>query len=135
MLANKRRELINTKTSTIPSLPNTFFTVYCYLSFSMSESSEEQTDKSVKGGDQDTTEELSFISTSSTSFSPEDPLAAAVVDNKSLARRRRRKTSTRELEILEQAFRVDDKPIKEKRLQIAQKTGMTMKAVQVGFNN
>jgi hypothetical protein len=72
-----------------------------------------------------------FISTTSTTYHPENPLENAIIDNPGLVRRRRRKTSARELEILEMAFRDCEKPSKEVRDEIARKTGMDGKAVQV----
>jgi hypothetical protein len=72
-----------------------------------------------------------FISTTSTTYHPEHPLENAIIDNPELVRRRRRKTSARDLEVLEMAFRENEKPNKEKREQIAQKTNMDGKAVQV----
>ena len=72
-----------------------------------------------------------FISTTSTTYHPENPLENAIIDNPGLVRRRRRKTSARELEILEMAFRENEKPSKEARDQIARQTGMDGKAVQV----
>jgi hypothetical protein len=72
-----------------------------------------------------------FISTTSTTYHPENPLENAIIDNPGLVRRRRRKTSARELEVLEMAFRDCEKPSKEVRDEIARKTGMDGKAVQV----
>jgi len=72
-----------------------------------------------------------FISTTSTTFHPENPLENAIIDNPGLVRRRRRKTSARELEVLEMAFKENEKPSKEIRDEIARKTGMDTKAVQV----
>jgi len=72
-----------------------------------------------------------FISTTSTTYHPENPFENAIIDNPGLVRRRRRKTSARELEILEMAFRENEKPSKEARDQIARQTGMDGKAVQV----
>jgi len=72
-----------------------------------------------------------FISTTSTTFHPENPLEHAIIDNPGLVRRRRRKTSARELEVLETAFRECEKPSKQTREEIARKTGMDAKAVQV----
>lgn len=72
-----------------------------------------------------------FISTTSTTYHPENPLENAIIDNPGLVRRRRRKTSARELEVLEMAFRECEKPSKEVREQIARQTGMDGKAVQV----
>jgi len=72
-----------------------------------------------------------FISTTSTTYDPENPLENACIDNPGLVRRRRRKTSARELEVLEMAFRQCDKPSREAREQIAMQTGMDGKAVQV----
>ena len=54
-----------------------------------------------------------FISTTSTTYHPENPLENAIIDNPELLRRRRRKTSARELEVLEMAFRECDKPSRE----------------------
>jgi hypothetical protein len=78
-----------------------------------------------------TSPRYAFISTSSTTFHPENPLENAIIDNPALVRRRRRKTSARELEVLEMAFKECDKPSKEVREQIARQTGMDAKAVQV----
>ena len=72
-----------------------------------------------------------FISTTSTTYHPENPLENAIIDNPDLVRRRRRKTSARELEVLEMAFRECEKPSREVREEIARKTGMDGKAVQV----
>jgi len=74
-----------------------------------------------------------FISTTSTTFHPENPLENAIIDNPGLVRRRRRKTSARELEVLEMAFRECEKPSREVREEIARKTGMDGKAVQVSL--
>jgi len=74
-----------------------------------------------------------FISTTSTTYHPEHPLENAIIDNPGLVRRRRRKTSARELEVLEMAFKQNEKPSKEMREEIARKTGMDGKAVQVPF--
>jgi Homeodomain len=75
--------------------------------------------------------EYAFISAVSTTYHPENPLENAIIDNPGLARRRRRKTTARELEILEMAFKECEKPSKEIREEIASKTGMDLKAVQV----
>jgi hypothetical protein len=72
-----------------------------------------------------------FISTTSTTYHPENPLENAIIDNPELVRRRRRKTSARELEILEMAFKTCEKPSREIREDIARRTGMDGKAVQV----
>lgn len=72
-----------------------------------------------------------FISTTSTTYHPENPLENAIIDNPGLVRRRRRKTSARELEVLEMAFQECEKPSREVREEIARKTGMDGKAVQV----
>src|ERR1700737_4946374 len=72
-----------------------------------------------------------FISTTSTTYHPENPLENAIIDNPGLVRRRRRKTSQRELEVLETAFRECEKPNRDVREEIARKTGMDGKAVQV----
>lgn len=72
-----------------------------------------------------------FISTTSTTYHPENPLENAIIDNPGLVRRRRRKTSARELEILETAFRECEKPSKQAREEIAKRAGMDGKAVQV----
>ena len=72
-----------------------------------------------------------FISTTSTTYHPEHPLENAIIDNPGLVRRRRRKTSAKELEVLELAFNENEKPSKETREEIARKTGMDVKAVQV----
>jgi hypothetical protein len=74
---------------------------------------------------------FAFISTTSTTFHPENPFENAIIDNPGLVRRRRRKTSARELEVLEMAFRECEKPSREAREDIARKTGMDGKAVQV----
>jgi len=72
-----------------------------------------------------------FISTTSTTYQPENPLENAIIDNPALVRRRRRKTSTRELEVLETVFRECEKPSREVREEISRKTGMDWKSVQV----
>ena len=72
-----------------------------------------------------------FISTTSTTYHPENPLENAIIDNPGLVRRRRRKTSAKELEVLEMAFRECEKPSRQVREEIAKRTGMDNKAVQV----
>jgi Homeodomain len=74
-----------------------------------------------------------FISTTSTTYHPENPLENAIIDNPGLVRRRRRKTSARELEILETAFQECEKPSKQAREEISKRTGMDGKAVQVRY--
>jgi Homeodomain len=72
-----------------------------------------------------------FISTTSTTYHPENPLENAIIDNPELVRRRRRKTSAPQLQILEMAFQDCEKPSRDVREDIARKTGMDGKAVQV----
>ena len=74
-----------------------------------------------------------FISATSTTYHPENPLENAIIDNPALVRRQRRKTSARELEVLEMAFRECEKPSKEFRDEISRKTGMDGRAVQVNI--
>ncbi|KAL6451515.1 YOX1 Homeobox protein YOX1 [Candida maltosa Xu316] len=72
-----------------------------------------------------------FISHSPSTFPSQEPS----IDNAPLARRKRRRTSPTELNILNQEFMLGSTPNKERRLQIAEKVSMTEKAVQIWFQN
>lgn len=72
-----------------------------------------------------------FISHSPSTF----PLQCPTIDNASLARRRRRRTSPAELAILNAEYQVGSTPNKLRRLDIALKVNMDEKAVQVWFQN
>lgn len=72
-----------------------------------------------------------FISHSLATF----PLQEPSIDNAPLARRKRRRTSPHELNILNQEFALGTTPNKSRRIQIAKKVSMTEKAVQIWFQN
>ncbi|RPA84581.1 hypothetical protein BJ508DRAFT_323490 [Ascobolus immersus RN42] len=57
------------------------------------------------------------------------------IDNATLARRRRRRTSARDQAILEEEYRLCDRPDKAKRREITSKVDMGEKEVQIWFQN
>uniref|UniRef100_A0A060T7T9 ARAD1B22660p n=1 Tax=Blastobotrys adeninivorans TaxID=409370 RepID=A0A060T7T9_BLAAD len=68
--------------------------------------------------------------------SPETyPNSEPSVDNSQLVRRKRRRTTAFELSVLEQEFAQCSKPSKHHRADIAQRVGMSEKAVQIWFQN
>lgn len=77
------------------------------------------------------TKDFAFISHSPATFPSQEPS----IDNASLARRKRRRTSPNELAILNQEFILGSTPGKSKRLEISKKVNMTEKAVQIWFQN
>lgn len=72
-----------------------------------------------------------FISHSPTTFPSQEPS----IDNVSLARRKRRRTSPNELSVLNEEFKRGQTPNKARRIEIAEKVMMTEKAVQIWFQN
>jgi hypothetical protein len=74
---------------------------------------------------------FAFISHSPTTF----PLLQPEIDDLQLARRKRRRTSPTELQILEDAFNHCMKPSRASRENIARRVGMNEKAVQIWFQN
>ncbi|KAK9331081.1 hypothetical protein V1520DRAFT_338700 [Lipomyces starkeyi] len=83
-------------------------------------------------GPQDLTRSTyAFISHSPTTY----PLHEPEIDNPPLARRKRRRTSPNELQILYSEFKRCAKPPRVTRIAIAERVGMTEKAVQIWFQN
>ncbi|KAK9476923.1 Homeodomain-like protein, partial [Lipomyces japonicus] len=74
---------------------------------------------------------FAFISHSPTTY----PLRQPEIDNPPLARRKRRRTSPNELQILHTEFMRCPKPHRHTRQEIAKRVGMTEKAVQIWFQN
>lgn len=74
---------------------------------------------------------FAFISHSVATFPSQEPS----IDNAPLARRKRRRTSPNELNILNQEFLLGSTPNKLRRIEIAEKVSMTEKAVQIWFQN
>ncbi|ODV62447.1 uncharacterized protein ASCRUDRAFT_12484 [Ascoidea rubescens DSM 1968] len=72
-----------------------------------------------------------FISHSIDTYPSKEP----EIDNAQLARTKRRRTTLNELNILQQEFEVGKTPNKLRRIQIAEKVGMTEKTVQIWFQN
>ncbi|KAK9389485.1 hypothetical protein V1515DRAFT_593419 [Lipomyces mesembrius] len=72
-----------------------------------------------------------FISHSPTTY----PLHEPEIDNPPLARRKRRRTSPNELQILYSEFKRCAKPPRVTRIAIAERVHMTEKAVQIWFQN
>ncbi|CAI5760210.1 unnamed protein product [Candida verbasci] len=72
-----------------------------------------------------------FISHSPATFPSQEPS----IDNAPLARRKRRRTSIQELNILNKEFKLGTTPNKMRRFEIAKKVSMTEKAVQIWFQN
>lgn len=80
---------------------------------------------------EDESKSFAFISHSQETFLLNEP----DIDNARLARRKRRRTSALELNILNEEFKLGPTPNKQRRLLIAQKVDMTEKAVQIWFQN
>jgi len=72
-----------------------------------------------------------FISHSPATFPSQEP----DIDNAPLARRKRRRTSPHELNILNKEFKLGSTPNKARRVEIAKVVHMTEKAVQIWFQN
>ncbi|KAK9379810.1 uncharacterized protein V2V93DRAFT_372402 [Kockiozyma suomiensis] len=72
-----------------------------------------------------------FISHSPSTYPHREP----EIDNAPLARRKRRRTSPNELQILYSEFKRCSKPPRHVRQDIAERVGMTEKAVQIWFQN
>lgn len=77
------------------------------------------------------TRDFAFISHLPATFPLQEPL----IDNASLARRKRRRTSPNELAVLNAEFAAGSTPDKARRLSIADKVNMSEKAVQIWFQN
>lgn len=77
------------------------------------------------------TKDFAFISHSPATYPSQEPS----IDNASLARRKRRRTSPHELAILNQEFDVGSTPNKARRIDISKKVNMTEKAVKIWFQN
>lgn len=77
------------------------------------------------------TRDFAFISHSPATYPSQEPS----IDNASLARRKRRRTSPNELAILNLEFEGGSTPNKLRRVEIANKVNMTEKAVQIWFQN
>lgn len=74
---------------------------------------------------------FAFITHSKDSFGVKEPK----IDNAPLARRKRRRTSSHELSILQAEFEKCSTPSKQVRLELAKRCSMTDKAVQIWFQN
>lgn len=77
------------------------------------------------------TKAYAFISHSPVTFPSQEPS----IDNAPLARRKRRRTSPTELNILNNEYKLGTTPNKARRLEIAAKVSMSEKAVQIWFQN
>ncbi|CAI4047792.1 hypothetical protein SKDZ_13G1060 [Saccharomyces kudriavzevii ZP591] len=74
---------------------------------------------------------FAFITHSQETFPKKEPK----IDNAPLARRKRRRTSSQELSILQGEFEKCPAPSKEKRTELADSCHMTEKAIQIWFQN
>lgn len=74
---------------------------------------------------------FAFITHSQETFPTKEPK----IDNAPLARRKRRRTSTQELNILQSEFENCSAPDKKKRQELAERCNMSEKAVQIWFQN
>ncbi|GAV49172.1 hypothetical protein ZYGR_0N05790 [Zygosaccharomyces rouxii] len=74
---------------------------------------------------------FAFITHSQETFPTKEPK----IDNAPLARRKRRRTSTQELNILQAEFELCSAPDKKKRQELAERCNMSEKAVQIWFQN
>lgn len=74
---------------------------------------------------------FAFITHSQETFPKKEPK----IDNAPLARRKRRRTSTQELNILQAEFDLCPAPDKHKRQELADRCNMSVKAIQIWFQN
>lgn len=74
---------------------------------------------------------FAFITHSQDTFGVKEPK----IDNAPLARRKRRRTSVQELNILQAGFDACPTPDKKQRIDLAERCSMTEKAVQIWFQN
>ncbi|QLQ78336.1 hypothetical protein HG537_0A05830 [Torulaspora globosa] len=74
---------------------------------------------------------FAFITHSQETFPTKEPK----IDNAPLARRKRRRTSTQELNILQAEFNQCPAPDKRKRQELAERCNMSEKAIQIWFQN
>lgn len=74
---------------------------------------------------------FAFITHSQETFPKKEPK----IDNAPLARRKRRRTSTQELRILQAEFDLCPAPDKRKRQELADRCNMSVKAIQIWFQN
>ncbi|CEP63692.1 Yhp1p LALA0_S09e00364g [Lachancea lanzarotensis] len=79
----------------------------------------------------DSRKAFAFISHSQETFPSKEPS----IDNAPLARRKRRRTSKRELDILQSEFERCATPDKQTRLQLSESCSMSEKAIQIWFQN
>ncbi|SCU88730.1 LAFA_0E14268g1_1 [Lachancea sp. 'fantastica'] len=79
----------------------------------------------------DSRKAFAFISHSQETFPSKEPS----IDNAPLARRKRRRTSKRELNILQSEFERCATPDKQTRLQLSESCSMSEKAIQIWFQN
>lgn len=77
------------------------------------------------------TKDFAFISHSPATYPSQEPS----IDNASLARRKRRRTSPHELAILNLEFDLGSTPNKSRRIDISKRVNMTEKAVKIWFQN
>lgn len=77
------------------------------------------------------TKAFAFITHSQETFPSNEP----TIDNAQLARRKRRRTSKNESDILKNEFELNPAPSKERRAELASQCNMSEKAVQVWFQN
>ncbi|CCK68788.1 Yox1p KNAG_0B03460 [Huiozyma naganishii CBS 8797] len=74
---------------------------------------------------------FAFITHSQDTFGVKEPK----IDNAPLARRKRRRTSTQELNILQAGFEICPTPNRQQRAELAERCDMSEKAVQIWFQN
>lgn len=91
----------------------------------------DENDGKVNKSNKKSDKSFAFISHSVNSFPSQEPS----IDNAPLARRKRRRTSPNELNILNQEFLLGNTPNKLRRVEIANKVNMTEKAIQIWFQN
>ncbi|SCU94375.1 LADA_0G08174g1_1 [Lachancea dasiensis] len=85
----------------------------------------------VKTPSADSKKAFAFISHSQDTFPTKEP----AIDNAPLARRKRRRTSKHELNILQSEFEKCPTPNKQKRVMLAEMCSMSEKAIQIWFQN
>lgn len=113
------------------SLPGPAITTQPIQSVVKQSPSPKKTEKKVTPEKKRTEKAFAFISHSVQTFPSQEPS----IDNAPLARRKRRRTSPNELNILNQEFMLGSTPNKLRRIEIANKVSMTEKAVQIWFQN
>lgn len=119
---------LKSNTANIPETPNVSFKKQAAR---RSQSSLMTPTSSTKAQQNENKKAFAFISHSQDTFPSKEPS----IDNAPLARRKRRRTSKHELNILQAEFEMCATPDKQKRVELSRRCNMSEKAIQIWFQN